>query len=81
MPDLHFGRIITTGREHFLGKAKLIRRLGDLLKDSQINTNYDDPYEASADRYKKYAKAKKVRDVPITPRFCIPIQGVVAKLP
>lgn len=38
--------------------------LGTMLKKEQININSDDLYEASADRYKKYAKAKKVLDVP-----------------
>lgn len=35
-----------------------------MLTQKQINVNPDDLYDASADRYKKYAKAKKVLDVP-----------------
>jgi alkyldihydroxyacetonephosphate synthase len=55
-----------------LDKATLLRGLGDLLKDSQINTKYDDLYDASADRYKKYAKAKKVLDVPMPTAILYP---------
>ncbi len=36
-----------------------------VLPASQINTAADDLYDASADRYKKYAKARKVLDVPM----------------
>jgi alkyldihydroxyacetonephosphate synthase len=36
-----------------------------MLPASQINTAADDLYDAAADRYKKYAKARKVLDVPI----------------
>jgi len=35
-----------------------------MLGAAKINTNEEDLYDASADRYKKYAKAKKVLDVP-----------------
>ncbi|MGL4607452.1 MAG: FAD-binding oxidoreductase [Eubacteriaceae bacterium] len=45
-------------------KDQIISQLRKMLKEEQINTNEDDLYEASADRYKKYAKAKKVLDVP-----------------
>lgn len=43
---------------------EIIKDLQEMLEESQINLNPDDLYEASADRYKKYAKAKKVLDVP-----------------
>ncbi|WP_415327639.1 FAD-binding oxidoreductase [Chryseobacterium sp. MMS23-Vi53] len=43
---------------------EILNDLHRLLQEDQININPDDLYEASADRYKKYAKAKKVLDVP-----------------
>jgi alkyldihydroxyacetonephosphate synthase len=36
-----------------------------ILPASQINTAADELYDAAADRYKKYAKARKVLDVPV----------------
>lgn len=45
--------------------ATILDQLASLLTADQINTNQDDLYEASADRYKKYAKARKVLDVPV----------------
>lgn len=39
-------------------------RLKELLSEEQVNTNTDALYDASADRYKKYAKARKALDVP-----------------
>ncbi|NCB02165.1 MAG: FAD-binding oxidoreductase [Spirochaetia bacterium] len=42
----------------------VLEELKNILSASQINTNHDDLYDASADRYKKYAKARKVLDVP-----------------
>jgi len=45
-------------------KEQILESLRGLLTEAQINTNPDDLYDASADRYKKYAKAKKVLDVP-----------------
>ena len=39
-------------------------KLKELLSEEQVNTNADDLYDAAADRYKKYAKARKVLDVP-----------------
>jgi alkyldihydroxyacetonephosphate synthase len=36
-----------------------------ILPESQINTAADELYDAAADRYKKYAKARKVLDVPV----------------
>lgn len=35
-----------------------------MLEKDQINTNPEELYDASADRYKKYAKARKVLNVP-----------------
>lgn len=42
----------------------VIEGLRSILAEDQINTNPDDLYDAAADRYKKYAKARKVLDVP-----------------
>lgn len=42
----------------------VVHRLKELLSEAQVNTNADELYDASADRYKKYAKARKVLDVP-----------------
>lgn len=44
--------------------SEILNELHKILKKEQINIDADDLYEASADRYKKYAKAKKVLDVP-----------------
>ena len=45
-------------------QKQLIEELLKIVGLDQINTNQDDLYDASADRYKKYAKARKVLDVP-----------------
>lgn len=45
-------------------KKQILASLSEMLTEEQINTDPDDLYDASADRYKKYAKAKKVLDVP-----------------
>ena len=42
-----------------------IEMLEKLLSPSQVNTDSEDLYDASADRYKKYAKARRVLDVPL----------------
>jgi alkyldihydroxyacetonephosphate synthase len=47
-----------------LDSATLIHQLTALLTKEQINTNKDDLYDAAADRYKKFAKARKVLNVP-----------------
>lgn len=47
-----------------MNAEKLLENLRGMLPDNQINTNPDDLYDAAADRYKKYAKARKVLDVP-----------------
>lgn len=48
-----------------MNKNELLEGLLTILSVDQINTNEDDLYDASADRYKKYAKARKVLDVPM----------------
>lgn len=46
-------------------KEQILKSLQEMLNADQINTNHDDLYSASCDRYKKYAQAKKVLDVPL----------------
>lgn len=55
-----------------MDKEKVIVDLKNMLLEEQINTNYDDLYDAAADRYKKYAKAKKVLDVPVPTAIVYP---------
>ena len=50
----------------------VVDRLKALLSEAQVNTNADDLYDASADRYKKYAKARKVLDVPMPTAIVYP---------
>jgi len=47
-----------------VNSKRLLEELNSLLTPEQINTNADELYDAAADRYKKYAKARKVLDVP-----------------
>ncbi len=47
-----------------MNSTTLLTQLTDILTTDQINTNKDDLYDAAADRYKKYAKARKVLNVP-----------------
>lgn len=47
-----------------LNTNMILETLHDMLLPDQININENDLYDAAADRYKKYAKAKKVLDVP-----------------
>ncbi len=55
-----------------MSKEKVLEDLKGILTEEQINTNYDDLYDASADRYKKYAKAKRVLDVPMPTAIVYP---------
>jgi alkyldihydroxyacetonephosphate synthase len=50
--------------EEMLNSELILDSLTGIISPDQINTNENDLYDASADRYKKYAKAKKVLDVP-----------------
>ena len=43
----------------------LLAALRTILDPGQVNTDPDALYDAAADRYKKYAKARKVLDVPM----------------
>lgn len=47
-----------------LSSERILELLTGMLSPEQVNTNEADLYDASADRYKKYAKARKVLDVP-----------------
>ncbi|WP_251033161.1 FAD-binding oxidoreductase [Bacillus sp. ISL-7] len=48
-----------------LVKEQLLKELESIVSLEQINTDHEALYDASADRYKKYAKAIKVLDVPM----------------
>jgi len=43
---------------------ELLTALENMFTKEQINTDEEDLYDASADRYKKYAKVRRVLDVP-----------------
>lgn len=43
---------------------KILKQLVNMLSQEQVNTDGDALYDAAADRYKKYAKARKVLNVP-----------------
>lgn len=55
-----------------MNKERILEDLKGILTEEQINTNYEELYDASADRYKKYAKAKKVLDVPMPTAIVYP---------
>lgn len=55
-----------------MNKEQVLESLQKMLAENQINTNADDLYDAAADRYKKYAKAKKVLDVPVPTAIVYP---------
>lgn len=48
-----------------MNRESVLEELSTFLKVDQINTDHEELYDASADRYKKYAKARKVLDVPL----------------
>jgi len=48
-----------------LDRNVVLKLVSGILPASQINTAADELYDAAADRYKKYAKARKVLDVPM----------------
>lgn len=47
-----------------MDSKQILEALGTMLTEEQINTNEDDLYDARCDRYKKYAKAKRVLNMP-----------------
>ena len=68
--------------EVVVSNEEILTKLEAILPKEAINTNADDLYEARADRYKKYAKAKKVLDVPspaaiVTPTNTEEVQKVI----
>lgn len=55
-----------------MNTEKLIEGLKDILTEEQINLEHEELYDAAADRYKKYAKARKVLDVPVPKAIVYP---------
>ena len=53
-------------------EADILKELATIVSQDQINTNPDDLYDAAADRYKKYAKARGVLDVPVPTAIVYP---------
>jgi alkyldihydroxyacetonephosphate synthase len=53
-------------------KEQIIQTLGQMLSPSQVNTDSEALYDASADRYKKYAKIRRVLDVPVPAAIVYP---------
>lgn len=50
----------------------LLKDLESIIDVSQINTDAEDLYDAAADRYKKFAKARRVLDVPVPSAIVYP---------
>ena len=48
-----------------MDRNAVLKLVSGILPASQINTAAEELYDAAADRYKKYAKARKVLDVPM----------------
>lgn len=55
-----------------MDNQSLLAGLKSIISEEQINTDPDELYDASADRYKKYAKAKKALDVPLPTAIVYP---------
>src|SRR6056297_3664363 len=55
-----------------LDKNEIIENVGKILTPSQVNTDSEDLYDASADRYKKYAKVRRALDVPVPAAIVYP---------
>lgn len=56
---------MTPGKDvETMNEAQILEALQKILTPEQINTNEDELYDASCDRYKKYARAKKALDMP-----------------
>ena len=60
--DLHSPEFAGEGA---LDKTTILEMVSQILPSSQISTAPDELYDAAADRYKKYAKARQVLDVPV----------------
>lgn len=48
-----------------MNKDDILQNAGKIVSSGRIDIDYENLYDAAADRYKKYAKAKKVLDVPM----------------
>lgn len=55
-----------------MNAEELLEGLKKILTEEQINTGHEELYDAAADRYKKYAKARKVLDVPLPTAIVYP---------
>ncbi len=55
-----------------VGRDEILQRLSTFLSRDQVNTDPEDLYDAAADRYKKYAKARRVLDVPVPTAIVYP---------
>lgn len=55
-----------------MNAEKLLEELKTILTEEQINIEHEDLYDASVDRYKKYAKARRVVDVPLPTAIVYP---------
>lgn len=55
-----------------LHNETILNHLKDILTPDQVNVKQQDLYDASADRYKKYAKAKEVLDLPLPTAIVYP---------
>lgn len=55
-----------------MDKKKIIETLNTILTPSQINIDREDLYDASADRYKKFAKVRRALDVPMPTAIVYP---------
>ncbi|WP_455381786.1 FAD-binding oxidoreductase [Salinispira pacifica] len=55
-----------------ISRDEILERLTSILSREQINTDPEDLYDAAADRYKKYAKARRVLDVPVPTAIVYP---------
>ncbi len=55
-----------------MDKQEIIEKLSRILTPSQVNTDNEDLYDASADRYKKYAKVRRALDVPMPAAIVYP---------
>lgn len=55
-----------------MSENKIVEELVELLSAEQVNTDYEELYDAAADRYKKYAKARKALDTPLPKAIVYP---------
>ena len=60
------------GMETLMTKEQILTDISQILPEDRINTNPEDLYDASADRYNKYAKAKKALNTPVPTAIVYP---------